>query len=78
MVVHGKSFGEKIQLIWRMPPGSMLGPLLFIMYINGPPYYLSLSGIKSLMYADDVTLSIRMTKIESSLQTLTRFLEKIG
>ena len=48
------SKGENVQ--YGVPQGSVLGPLLFCLYINDLPLFINHCQID--MYADDVTLHI--------------------
>lgn len=56
-VKFGKELSSSLPLDYGVPQGSLLGPLLFVLYINNLPQCLMLSNIS--MYADDtVTYSL--------------------
>ena len=50
----GKFTSEKCNILAGVPQGSVLGPLLFILFINGLPLHIKHSNID--IFADDATL----------------------
>ena len=68
-----------INLIWKpilsgVPQGSVLGPLLFLIYINDLTDQIS-SNIK--LFADDASLFIKVTDVDAAHETLINDLGKI-
>lgn len=63
--INGKMSEEKF-LKWGVPQGSVLGPLLFIIYINDLPLKLNTNTI---LYADDTTF-LHISKNVNELQNL--------
>ena len=60
---------------YGVPQGSILGPLLFALYINDLP--LCISNVDFTLYADDSTLRTSSMKVEELQNTLNAALEKL-
>jgi hypothetical protein len=46
-------FSSSFPVRYGVPTGSVLGPLLFILYVN---YVLNLTQGRTIMYADDISI----------------------
>lgn len=68
--VNGKSSPEGL-IMHGVPQGSILGPLLFTLYINDLPLHISQPDVTCSLFADDATLDVSapdVPTISSSLQ----------
>ena len=59
-----------------VPQGSILGPLLFILYINSIPQISNL--LNTILYADDTTISTSEKNLNNLISTTNNELEKLS
>ena len=64
----GHSFSSWLVPRLGVPQGSILGPLLFVMFVNDLPTVISRSSVN--MYADDTTLYYGGANVNDSIQVL--------
>ncbi len=65
--VWGGSLSDPVPTVSGVPQGSVLGPILFLIFINDLPDVLTGNG---LLFADDVTLFAPRSQYNSTLQNL--------
>lgn len=75
MVVNIETiYSEEIEVELGTPQGSVLGPLLFLLYINDLPKYIQ--DAKVLMYADDTTIIISDKCKDALNSTVNKVMEQ--
>jgi hypothetical protein len=76
VVNYNDSLSEKFQLTSGVPQGSILGPLLFILYINDIDDRLNCANI--IKYADDTVLFLAGRDVGEIEKQLTKEMQKVA
>jgi hypothetical protein len=73
-VCVGVSVSDSLNVMRGVPQGSVLGPLLFIIYLTGLGDVIKSFGIDYIMYADDVQLFIttEVSQLTQSILTMNK------
>jgi len=74
-VQYKNAQSEKRQISLGVPQGSVLGPLLFIIYTNDLPNYIT--DVKTILFADDTTIYITSDDINNMYDTMNVQLETL-
>lgn len=76
-VVIGGSMSEPSSLKFGVPQGSVLGPVLFIIYVSSLSSLLDAHGVKYHFYADDSQLYIEINNIDEVKNKLSSLLSDL-
>jgi len=77
--VYGAGTSAVIFIVCSVPQGSVLGPLLFLLYVADLVNVVEKHGIRLHAYADDLqlTLDFRRDELAASIERLERCIEDV-
>jgi hypothetical protein len=75
LVAVGEILSKPCKITCGVPQGSILGPLLFLIYVNDMP---AATNCELLLYADDSALLVSDTNVDNIQNTLGKELESVS
>ena len=76
MVKYDGVFSEKCKISYGVPQGSILGPILFLLYIND--LYCISKDVALIMYADDTNVFVKGTNLIDTCNIMNQELRKLA
>ena len=76
LVSFGKEISDPCLITLGVPQGSILGPLLFVLFVNDLP--IDVERCQILMYADDTVMYFTASNAQEISSTLTSELDKVN
>jgi len=78
-VVYGAGTSAVVFIVCSVPQGSVLGPLLFVLYVADLVNVVEKHGLRLYAYADDsqLTLHFRRDELTASIERLERCIEDV-
>ena len=67
--LHYASQSEKVAVVTGVPQGSVLGPLLFSLFVKNLPAHLQ--GVTTVLFVDDTSLYVTGCSIDGISESLT-------
>ena len=74
-VKFGKELSSSLPLDYGVPQGSLLGPLLFVLYINDLPQCSCMNADDTVIYTTGLESDCIMTEIQEDLQRVEQWME---
>ena len=74
----GEEQSDMLPILFGVPQGSILGPLLFSLYVNDLPCHVNKNQAKICLYADDTAIFAKSKEVGQVAQVLTEEMKKVA